>query len=179
MKDVEYKCICCTYFQLIAWKWSKPETNTAFWIIKNPFSLKAKYCCDILIYTFTLCLSMPYRQSERKTFTQVLKHSIYLELLAWHLFFFFFSPTPYWVAITLHLFFTTSFFFCPMYLSFVFIYIFHLSISSLCLELVANCICDAQSFQSACLDIILCNRDYRKNWFYCLFCVIDSSPFQN
>lgn len=93
MKDVEYKCICCTYFQLIAWKWSKPETNTAFWIIKNPFSLKAKYCCDILIYTFTLCLSMPYRQSERKTFTQVLKHSIYLELLAWHLFFFFFPHT--------------------------------------------------------------------------------------
>lgn len=111
MKDVEYKCICCTYLQLIAWKWSKPETNTAFWIIKNPFSLKAKYCCDILIYTFTLCLSMPYRQSERKTFTQVLKHSIYLELLAWHLFFFFFPPTPYWVAITLHSFFTTSFFF--------------------------------------------------------------------
>lgn len=83
-----------------------------------------------------------------------------------------------WMATTLHSFFTSSSF-CPIYLSFVFIYIFLLSISSLCLELVANYICDAGSLQSDCLDIILCSHDYRKNWLYRLFCVIDSSPFQN
>lgn len=60
-----------------------------------------------------------------------------------------------------------------------YLYFLHLSISSLCLELVANYICNAGSFQSDCLDIILCNRDYRKNWLYCLFCIIDSSPFWN
>lgn len=166
---------------LIVWKWSKSERNVAFGIIKNPFSLKATYCSDIFIHSSPVCLCLIDRVKKR-LFITILKpkwkKSIlfpfnYLHAALVWLFF-----TLCWMAATLHSFFTSSSF-CFIYLSFVVIYVFHPSISSLCLELVANYIWDAGSLQSDCLDIILWNHDYRKNWLYRLFCVIDSSPFQN
>lgn len=56
VKDMQNQCICCAYFMLIVWKWSKSERNVAFGIIKNPFSLKAMYCSGIFIHSSLVCL---------------------------------------------------------------------------------------------------------------------------